>query len=72
MRASPSWITIATLILSTAACAPLGNGSTTAAYAPPGVRSTDMEPDAGPRAGPPHLPNVEVGPNFGDRPENGF
>jgi hypothetical protein len=70
MRASASWITISALVLSTAACGQLGDGSTTDAYQPPGARSSEFDPVVGLRSGPPHLPNVEVGPNFGDRPDN--
>jgi hypothetical protein len=58
------------LIISTAACA-LGDRSTTAALEPPGERPSQTEPAPGPRTGPPLLPNEEVGPNFGDRPDNG-
>ena len=71
MRASISWITISAIIVSLAACTSGMDGSTMAAYAPPGERASGMEV-AGPRTGPPHLPNVEVGPNFGDRPSNAF
>jgi hypothetical protein len=71
MRASTSWITMSALIVSTAACAP-GDRSTTAALEPPGARSSEMDWAVGSRSSaPPHLPNVEVGPDFGDRPDNG-
>jgi hypothetical protein len=71
MRASFNWAALIALLVSAAACAQLGDRSTTAALEPPGVRPSETEPAPGPRAGPPLLPDEEVGPNFGDRPDNG-